>query len=126
MFDKKKLNFWRLVFIFTAFTLTVLFLLWNSPKGNVAKMMQNDMGSMMKMHTSNLKIYDLLQAEEHAEHHGSAGQTGNAMSDTSSQHQHGNHSLSIYRLSYLSTALIFLLLPLIIAGVIILAIVWIS
>lgn len=85
-------------------------------------MMQNDMGSMMKMHTSNLKIYDLLKADGHSAHHGSSEE--NNKSSLSNNQQ--NQAPTIYQLSYLSTALIFLLLPLIIAGVIILAIVWIS
>ena len=119
MFDKRKLNFWRLAFLFTGFAIITLFLLWNSPQEKQAQMMDGSMGNMMKqMHVSNITIYDLLGKG------GRQGQMEEQMSEMHSHHQ--GQAPIIYKVNYLSTALIFLLLPLIIGGSIILAIVWIK
>jgi hypothetical protein len=119
LFDKKKLNFWRLAFLFGGLTIITLFLLWNSPQQPKAQMMQDSMGNMMKqMHVSNIKIYDLLKNGEMQNQ--SQGQTN----EMGSHHQ--NQASVVYKLNFLSTAIIFFLLPLIIGGSIILAIVWIK
>lgn len=115
MFDKKKLNFWRLTFVFTGFTILTLFFLWNSPSEPKAQMMTDSMGSMMKqMHVSNANIYNFLAKGEPAD------MTG--MKEMMSHHQ--NQSQVIVGLNFLTTAIIFLFLPLIIGGSIVLAIVW--
>lgn len=115
MFDKKKMNFWRLAFIFAGFAIITLFLLWSSPQESRAQMMDNSMGNMMKqMHVSNVTIYDLLGGEE-------------TQSQMSSMHSNGKDtSPVIVNLNFLSTGIIFLLLPIIIGGSIILTIVWIK
>ena len=119
MFDKRKLNFWRLAFLFAGLAIITLFLLWNSPQEKQAQMMDGSMGNMMKqMHVSNITIYDLLGKG------GQQGQMAEQMSEMHSHHQ--GQAPMIYKLNYLSTAAIFLLLPLIIGGSIILAIVWIK
>ena len=119
MFDKKKLNFWRLAFLFGGLAVITLFLLWSSPQESKAQMMDGSMGSMMKqMHVSNVTIYDLL---------GKGGQQGQMEEQMSEMHSHHQDQAPIiYKLNYLSTAAIFLLLPLIIGGSIILAIVWLK
>lgn len=115
MFDKKKINFWRLAFIFTGIVVLTLVILWNSPQENKAQMMDKSMGNMMKqMHVDNITIYGLLKGPENQ----------NQMNDMQSHHQ--NQSLGVVKLNFLSTALIFLLLPLIIGGAVTLAIVWIK
>lgn len=117
VFDKKKLNFWRLAFIFIGLTLSILFFLWSSPQEPKAQMMNVSMGNMMKqMHVSNTTIYDLFTNGE------TQNQTQNQSSNTDSHHQ-GQES-GIVKLNFLTTAIIFFLLPLIIGGSIILAIVW--
>lgn len=119
MFDKKKLNFWRLAFIFFGLAIIILFLLWNSPQQQKAQMMSGSMGSTMKqMHVSNITIYDLLKNDE--------AQNGmqSTMSEMASHHQ--NQGTGIYKMNFLITAMIFLLLPLIIGGTIVLAIVWLK
>ncbi len=114
MFEKKKMNFWRLSFIFIGFIVITLTILWSSPQEPDAQMMSGSMGNMMKeMHTDNITIYDLLGTESQKEQ----------MGDMQSHHQ--EQSATIVSMSFLSTAIIFLLLPLIIGGAIILAIVWI-
>ncbi|MCX7922263.1 MAG: hypothetical protein N3B21_09675 [Clostridia bacterium] len=116
MFDKKKLNFWRLAFIFTGFTVLVLVYLWNSPQEPKAMMMDGSMGNMMKqMHVTNMTIYDLLTSEKEKQA---------SMSEMHSHHQ--GQSSVIFKLNFLTTGIIFLLLPFIIGGSIILAIVWIK
>lgn len=113
MFDKKKLHFWRLAFIFTGITIVILFMLWSSPQQGKAAMMGGTMGSMMKsMHVSNIRIYDLLSKPDHTE----------LMNQMNQQHR--GQAPIIYKLSFITTALIFILLPFIIGGTIILALVW--
>jgi hypothetical protein len=119
MFDKKKLNFWRLAFLFAGLTIITLFLLWNSPQQPKVQMMDSSMGNMMKqMHVSNITIYDLLKNDD------MQNQMQSQMSEMSSHHQ--NQASIIFKLNFLSTAIIFFLLPLIIGGSIILTIVWIK
>ena len=119
MFDKKKLNFWRLAFIFGGFTIIILLLLWSSPQEPKAQMMTSSMGkTMAQMHVSNITIYDLLKNEQIQEQ--SQGQTDNMSS------HHESQAPIVVTLNFLMTALMFLLLPLIIGGSIILAIVWIK
>ncbi len=115
MFDKKKLNFWRLTMIFISITVIVLFMLWSTPQAKTNGMMDSSMGNMMKsMHVSNIKIYDLLSSK------------GNQQQMDEMHKHHANQESIIYKLGFFTTALIFLLLPLIIAGSILLAIVWIK
>lgn len=116
MFDKKKLNFWRLAFIFTGFIVIILMILWSSPREPNAQMMNVSMGNMMKqMHASNMNIYELL----------SKANQENQMGDmTEMIKHHQNQAKIIYNLNFITTAIIFLLLPLIIGGSIVLAIVW--
>lgn len=119
MFDKKKLNFWRLAFLFGGLPIIVLFLLWNSPQQPKAQMMDNSMGNMMKqMHVSQITIYDLLKNGE------MQNPMQSQMSEMSSHHQ--KQAAIIFKLNFLSTTIIFFLLPLIIGGSIILTIVWIK
>lgn len=119
IFDKKKLHFWRLAFIFGGFAIITLLLLWSSPQEPKAQMMTSSMGNTMaQMHVSNITIYDLLKNENMQEQ--SQSQT-----DSMSSH-HDSQSPIVVQLNFLMTALIFLLLPLIIGGSIILAIVWIK
>lgn len=115
MFDKKKLNFWRLAFLFAGFTILTLFFLWSSPREPEAQMMAGSMGSMMKqMHVANVTIYDLLAKGEPEEL--------SSMKEMMSHHQ--NQSQVIKGLNFLSTAIILLFIPFIFGGSIVLAIVW--
>lgn len=115
MFDKKKINFWRLTFISAGFVVITLFLLWNSPQAPKAEMMNGSMGNMMKqMHVSNINIYDLLSPSEQS----------SQMSEMHTENQ--NQSPVIIKMNYLSTAVIFILLPFIIGGAVTLAVVWIK
>lgn len=118
VFGIKKLNFWRLAFIFIGLTITVLFLLWNSPYEPRAQMMNGSMGNMMKqMHISKATIYDLFTSD------------GIQKAQTESQSNDSNHQDQddgMVKINFLTTMIIFILLPLIIGGSIILAIVWIK
>lgn len=113
MFAKKKLNFWRLAFIYIGLTVTILLLLWSSPYKSQSAMMDGSMGSMMKsMHMSNASIYDLL---------------GNPEAQQQTNESSGHHDNSpVYNMAVLTTGIVFLLLPLIIGGSIMLAIIWIK
>ncbi|HEY9059554.1 MAG TPA: hypothetical protein VIO64_03475 [Pseudobacteroides sp.] len=119
MFDKKRINFWRLCFVFSGLTIITLVLLWSSPKLPKAQMMDGSMRNMMKqMHLKDTTIYDLFSSEN------GQSQTKENMREMHSHHQ--GQSPVIYKLNYLSTAIIFILLPFIIGGAIILSIVWIK
>jgi hypothetical protein len=112
MFNKKKLSFWRLSFIFIGITVLILFMLWSLPQESKAAMMNTSMGNMMKsMHISS-NIYDFFGQSE-------LGEQMNGMSKT-----HSNQAPIIYKLSFVTTSFIFILLPFIIGGSIILALVW--
>lgn len=113
MFDKRKLNFWRLAVLFTGMTITILFLLWSSPYKSKAVMMNSSMGSMMKnMHLSNLNVYELLQ-------------TPSSQQQVTTTEQHHENSPA-YKIGILTSSIVFLLLPLLVGGAIILAIIWIK
>jgi hypothetical protein len=113
MFDKKKLNFWRLAVLFTGMTITILFLLWSSPYKSKSAMMNSTMGTMMKsMHASNLSINGLLQ-------------NPSAQQQATSTEQHHENS-PVYKIGILTSSIVFLLLPLLIGGSIILTIIWIK
>lgn len=115
MFDKRKLNFWRLALLYTGATIVILFFLWSSPYTPKSQMMASSMGNMMKtMHLSDITIYDLIgnQMEEQS------------VSGTANHHQ--DESSPIYNMGIITTSIIFLLLPFIIGGTIILTIVWIK
>lgn len=114
MFDKKKLNFWRLTIIFGGFTIITLLFLWILPHPQTAQIMDGTMGNMMKQqHTKNISIYDVLKTEN---------ENNSSMSQMHSHHQ--NQDPIIYHLNFFTTSIISLLLPLIIGGTIILAILW--
>jgi len=116
MFDKRKNNFWRLTFIFLGLTIFILVLLWNSPQSPKAQMMDSSMGNMMKqMHVGSKTIYELFGTK--------SGQ--NSMNESMSSH-HQDKTSMMYRLNFVSTAVIFFLIPFIIGGAIILTIVWIK
>jgi hypothetical protein len=115
MFDKKKLNFWRLALFYTGATIVILFFLWSSPYKPNAQMMESSMGNMMKtMHLSNITIYDLM------------GNPRAEQSTSETESHHNDDSSPIYNMSIITTSIIFLVLPLIIGGTIILTIVWIK
>lgn len=117
MFDKKKLNFWRLAVLFTGMTITILFLLWSAPYKPKAAMMDGTMATMMKsMHISNLNIYDLVQNPR-------AQQPAASSADNTEEHHENSPA---YKIGIMTTSVVFLLLPLLIGGSIILAIIWIK
>lgn len=122
MFDKKKLNFWRLAIIFLGFTEVTLIALWLSPQEQKAAMMTGSMATMSKMHLENVSIYDLVGSLENDMGSSSASQS---QTEDSSQH-HEEEASSVKTMGIITTIIIFALLPLILFGTIILAIVWIK
>ena len=120
MFSKKKIHFWRLAFIFAGITILILFFQWSAPNQQKAAMMNTSMGEMMKsMQLSNVNIRDLVK--------GSNDMTqGSSSSSSSTDSHHSEDQSNILRMSTLTTAIIFLSLPLIIGGTIILTIIWIK
>lgn len=120
MFDKKKLNFWRLALGFAGLTLITLMFLWTGPLSPKAQMMDGSMGKMMaEMHAGNLTIYDFfidIAPEEHEEHEEHEAQEA--------ENHHEDASSMMRRMNFWTTATVFLLLPLILGGAIVLTIVW--
>jgi len=118
MFDKKKLNFWRLTVIFMGFIVISLMALWLAPQGKKATMMNVSMGNMAKdMHLSNITIYDLVDNPETEE---------DTQSDLTDSAEHHSETSGIKTMGIITTLIIFGLLPLLLGGSIILAIVWIK
>jgi hypothetical protein len=122
MFDKKKLNFWRLAVIFMGLTVVTLIALWLSPQEKKATMMTESMANMSSMHLENVTIYDLIGSSDADMSSSSAPpmQTG----EESVHHEEETSSVKL--MGIITTIIIFALLPLIIFGTIILAIVWIK
>ena len=118
MFDKKKLNFWRLTVIFMGVIVISLSSLWLSPQGTKATMMNVSMGNMAKnMHLSNITVYDLVDTPE---------TEAETQSDSTDSTEHHSEKSGTKTLGIITTLIIFGLLPLLIGGSIILAIVWIK
>ncbi len=117
MFDKKKLNFWRLSLGFMGLTLIALMFMWSGPQAPKAQMMTGSMAKMMtEMHANNLTIYDFFVNSIPSEH-----QTGDAENH---QNHHEDAPAMMRTVNFWTTAIVFLLLPLILGCVIVLAIVW--
>lgn len=114
MFEKKKLNFWRLAVGFAGLTLIILMLLWTGPQEPKAQMMDSSMGKMMvEMNAGNFTIYDFFMDVAPTEHEAEEGQS-----------HHEDASPTLRSINFWTTATVFLLLPLILGGAIALAIVW--
>ena len=130
MFDKRKMNFWRLAFIFAGITILVLFFQWSSPKEQKATMMNVSMGQMMRnMQLSNLNIRDLVKGSEMTQSPSSTSNSASSLSNdgnsSSTSIHHDDENSKMVKMSFLTTAILFLLLPFIIGGSIILTIIWI-
>ena len=125
MFDKKKLNFWRLVVIFGSFTIITLISLWLSPHEIKATMMNESMANMASMHLNNVTIYDLVDSEDTDNSSAVTDTTGESIVNDNSQHHQDERSV-IKVMGIFTTITIFALLPLLIFGTIIIAIVWIK
>jgi hypothetical protein len=124
MFDKKKLNFWRLAIIFIGFIAITLSALWLSPQGTKATMMNESMANMASMHLNNVTIYDLIGGND-TDTGSSASSIVTKTTSNSTQHHEGITS-EVKIIGTMTTVIIFALLPLLLCGIIILSIVWIK
>ncbi|MCX7922257.1 MAG: hypothetical protein N3B21_09645 [Clostridia bacterium] len=116
MRDKKKHHFLQLAVIFGVITLLTLLYAWGSREGTMSNtgMMGASMGSMMQsMHAKNITISDLIKQQE---------QTEMASGGMLSHHEGGSAGIKLSH--YLTTGIIIVLLPFIIAGAIFLGVVW--
>lgn len=137
MFDKKKINFWRLAVIFMGFTVITLFFLWITPHEPKASMMTASMGNMAKnMHLNNLTIYDLFgesnmsgDSQDNIQNNNTGNSIINAAGTSIQNGTADNHHVEtsgLLNTSTMTTVIVFGLTPLIIGGTIILTIVWIK
>lgn len=124
MFDKKKLNFWRLTVIFLSFTVITLISLYLSPQEKKASMMDKSMANMAGMHLENITIYDLVNSSDSETGNQDSGTAAQRTSNASQHHEDENSA--VRTMAIVTTIIIFTLLPLLICGTIILAIVWIK
>lgn len=115
----KKINFWRLAFVFSAITILALVVSYGSYRGDQSMMMSGTMGDMMQMHLGEVTIQDLITQQEQAE-----VQYQTQTQDHSSHHGEGNSYIAAVH--FLTTATIVLLLPFIVAGSVFLAIIWLK
>jgi hypothetical protein len=104
------------------FTGVTLIALWLSPQEKKASMMAESMANMSSMHLKNVTIYDLIGSSDADKSSSVASQS---QTDESSGH-HEDETSSVKTMGIITTIIIFALLPLIIFGTIILAIVWIK
>jgi hypothetical protein len=115
MFNKTKIIFWRMAFIYGGIAVITLFLLWNSPSAGQSKMMNKSMGNSMKsMHLTNTTIYNLFRGENMSK-----------QMESMASHMEKPDPIK-YNVGFLGTSIIFLLIPFIIGGTIVLGIVWIK
>lgn len=120
MLDKKKHHFLQLAFIFGAITIISLMASWGYRNASDAskEMMGQSMGKMMQgMHLQNITIGDLIRQQESAE---AASNTG------MESHHAGSGNTGLETGHFMTTAVIVILLPFIIAGAVFLAIVWLK
>jgi hypothetical protein len=99
--------------------------LWLSPQEKKATMMNESMANMASMHLNNITIYDLVDSSDIDNSSSDSYTTEKSISDDNSQH-HENEISGVAVMGIISTIIIFALLPLLIFGTIILAIVWIK
>lgn len=107
----KKRSFWILSAFFGLMIIAGLVINF-STIGESMSMMGTSMGGMMKMHAANVKPADLLTGE--TEDHG--------MGDMS-----GHHELPpiMQSLSFFTTLTIFMMIPLLLGGVMLLVVLWV-
>ncbi|MHB8170739.1 MAG: hypothetical protein ACYDG6_04255 [Thermincolia bacterium] len=108
MNDKKK-SFWILLIFFSILALAVMVI--NQSAGDSGEMGLS-MGGMMKMHTNQLKAADLLKP----------GPVDHGMGDISNHH---NIEPLVASLGFLTTVVIFVGLPLLLGGAVLLMVLWI-
>ena len=115
MLDKKKHHFSQLSVIFGAIVVLVLLSNWGYYSGveTGMSMMGDSMGSMMRtMHGEEITIYDLISQQ-------------NRIEATTVQENHHESIDKFLAISFdVSTALMMVLLPFIVAGTVFLSIMW--
>lgn len=117
MINKKKLHFYQLTIIFTAISIIALMYNWgNWSKADKSESMMTDtMGKMMKsMHLGSVKMSDLFKSEAMA---------NNDNNQNSQVQEEGSYIKDLFNLS---TIVVVVLIPFIIAGTVFLAIIWLK
>lgn len=110
--ERKKHNFFKLSVVFCALVILGLLYNWGYYQENEAHMMDESMGSMMRsMHGEAVNLGELLRIGEAIEY------------GTGKDEHHDSDSFIAWSFN-ISTALMVVILPFIIAGSIFLAIVW--
>jgi len=118
MLDKKKHHFFQLVIIFASITIISLLSAWGYRSNSETSMgmMGQSMGKMMSsMHAGNASLSDLFVQQEKME-------MASGM-ESQSHHQADKKMKTTY---LFTTAIIVILLPFIIAGVVFLTVMWIK
>ncbi|SDD72167.1 hypothetical protein [Sporomusa acidovorans] len=113
--NQAKLHFWQLSFIFLVVAVLALFQVWSNNQAEssdmMTQMMGQSMGDMMRMmHASNITLSDLLTWKQEM------AQTMNM-----NMHDQGGY---LRWLHDFTTSIIFFLTPFILAGTLLLLIVW--
>lgn len=117
MLNKKKLHFYQLCFISIGVVVITLLINWGyfPFEGKSESMMTKSMGGMMSsMHLKNIKLSELFISE--TQNKGSI--SSNNTTETTISYKKGIH--------YITTIIIIVLLPFIIAGTVFLTIIWIK
>jgi t-SNARE complex subunit (syntaxin) len=121
LLSKKKLHFYQLCFISICVVIVTLLINWGYFKAEEKSksMMTNSMGGMMSsMHLKNIKLSDLFIAENENKDSTSSNINSNKSNEMAISYKKEIH--------YVSTIIIIVLLPFIIAGTVFLTIVWIK
>ena len=115
---RRKLNFWRLAFIFTIFVAITLAVLWSVPQEPVSQMESSMSGMMKEAQGRNITIYDLFSGAEE--------NPANNSDQENAAASHHEEKEEMNRLNTLLTSVVFILIPVIVGGAIVLAILWIK
>lgn len=116
MFNKQKRPFWQLCSVFGVIIGLVLALSWGNRTEDVAQM-NHSMADMMKdEHLGNTTVQELFSFEE--------SDNPEVAADNSEHTGHHIQEGKLYTMHIVTTALLVLTLPMILAGTVFLAIVW--
>lgn len=118
MIKSKKRSFWLLTIVFAGITMVALQMEWSSFRGPESTMMNQSMGNMMRQeHLGNTTLPHLL-----------AYNAPENMAGQSSGHSnhHGETDRMMFGINRVTTVVIFSLIPLILGGAVMLAVIWIK
>ncbi|MCL6606357.1 MAG: hypothetical protein K6T94_26110 [Paenibacillus sp.] len=116
MFNKQKKPFWQLCSVFAVIVGLVLAISWGNRTENVAQMNHSMANMMRDEHLGNATVQDLFSSE--------TSDSAEVATDNGEHTGHHSQEGKLYTMHIITTAMLVLSLPIILAGTVFLAIVW--